>query len=80
MLGLGVAVDVHGVRVFTASDPVFLVNRAGHDITVAAALGIAPGDRRPGRPRFQRLEFGDNSALPVLVIKRCAGAIAQQAA
>jgi hypothetical protein len=78
MLGLRAAVDVNGVGVFTASDAIFLVNRAGYHIAVATGLRIAPGDRRPGGPRFQRLEFGDNRAPFVLVIKRRAGAIAQR--
>jgi len=76
MLGLRVAIDVNCAGVFAAGDAIFLVNRAGHHIAVTAGLGIAPGDRRPGGASFQRLDFGDNGAPLVLVIKR-PGAIAR---
>src|SRR3569623_3000277 len=75
--GLRPAIDVDGLGIGAAVTAAILVGRPRHDRAVAARVGIAPGDRRAGRPALERFHLGGiGPALVFFIARRAAAAAA----
>ena len=74
------AVDVDGVAVLPALQPVGLIGRTGNHRAIAAGVRVLPRHRHARLAAFERLHLRRVGALLVLVVHAGADAVADQAA
>jgi len=74
------AVNVDGMSIGPALQPVRLVSGTRNDRPVAAGIWVPPGDCRSRAPAFKRLHLSRVCAPPVFLIHGCADPVADQTA